>query len=240
MKLSHSSISTYSDCPKKYEFKYVQRLPEKPKHFFSFGKSVHSALEFMYAGEVCPELDDILEAMEHEWVSEGYADIKAEDKAKRNAENMVRDYYRKHAAAWVKPLAVEAKFDMTVDHVRLTGYIDRVDVGSAGGLHVIDYKTGQSLDVARINEDEQMTMYQMAAESMYPESIVDAVSLYHVPTLTLHSAERRGIDLVEALRSKITRTADAIAGKEFKETPSEKSCSWCDFKPMCPAWRTNG
>ncbi len=236
MKLSHSSISTYTDCPKKYEFKYVQRLPEKPKHFFSFGKSVHSALEFMYAGEVCPPLDDVLEELEQKWVSEAYKDKKDEDKAKRNAENMIRDYYRKHAAEWVKPLAVEAKFDMTVDHVRVTGFIDRVDILPDGNLHVIDYKTGQSLDVTRINEDEQMTMYQIAAETMYPESKVGSVSLYHVPSLTLHTAQARDGGLVVALRMKITQTANLIANKSFQPTPSEKACSWCDFKPLCPAW----
>jgi|CXWL01.1.fsa_nt_gi RecB family exonuclease len=236
MKLSHSSISTYSDCPKKYEFKYVLRMPEKPKHFFSFGKSVHSALEFMYAGEVCPPLDDVLEYLETHWVDEGYADTKAQDKAKRNADSMLRDYYRKHAQDWVKPLSVEAKFDMTVDHVRVTGFIDRVDMFPSGDLHVIDYKTGQSLDVTRIDDDEQMTMYQLAAKTIYPESEVDTVSLYHVPSLTLHSAKARTEDKVNALRDKIKRTADAIARKEFQATPSEKSCSWCDFKPHCSAW----
>lgn len=237
MKLSHSSISMYTDCPKKYEFKYVLGHKEKPKHFFSFGKSVHSALEFMYDAEACPELDDVLEALERNWVSEGYADKKAEDKAKKNGENMLRDYYRKHAPDWVKPLSVEAKFDITVDHVRVIGFIDRVDVGPNGGLHVVDYKTGQSLDVSRIDEDEQMTMYQLAAETIYPESKVDAVSLYHVPSLTLHTAKRRGEELVNALRSKITATANAIASKDFTVKPSEKACSWCDFKPLCPAWR---
>ncbi len=237
MKLSHSSISTYADCPKKYEFKYVLRMPEKPKHFFSFGKSIHSALEFMYDAEKCPELDDILEFYDTNWLSEGYVDKKIEDKARKSGENMLRDYYRKHAGEWVKPLSVEAKFDMTVDHVRLTGFIDRVDVGPDGGLHVIDYKTGQSLDVERIDEDEQMTMYQMAAEHMYPESKVDHVSLYHVPTLKLHQAKARGEELKQALRTKIVATAAAIQRQDFTATPSEKACSWCDFKASCPAWQ---
>lgn len=233
MKLSHSSISTYSDCPKKYEFKYLDRLPEKPRHFFSFGKSIHSAIEFMYSGEQCPVLGEVLGALDSNWQSEGYKDQKAEDKAKRDAVEMISDFHRAESPHWAKPIANEAKFDMEVGHVRVTGFIDRIDPG----LHVIDYKTGKSLDVLRIDEDEQMTMYQIAAEYMYPESYVERVSLYHVPTLTWHTAPRRGEALVGALKAKIMKTAEAISFQEFQPTPSEKACAWCDFKPMCPAWR---
>ena len=43
--LSHSSITLYNECPQKYKFRYIDAVPEKPRHFFSFGRSVHSALE---------------------------------------------------------------------------------------------------------------------------------------------------------------------------------------------------
>ena len=46
--LSHSSISLYLECPQKWKFKYVDKIPEKPRHFFSFGQSCHEALEFFY------------------------------------------------------------------------------------------------------------------------------------------------------------------------------------------------
>lgn len=238
MKLSHSSISTYSDCPKKYQFKYIDKMKEKAKHYFSFGNSIHSALEFMYACEVCPSIEEVLVVYNEGWLSVGYKDLKAEEKAKKEGEGMLRDYHRKHAMGWTKPLSTEAKFDMTVDHVRLTGFIDRVDATETGGLHVIDYKTGKALDVERIDDDEQLTLYQMAVESIYPDAKVTKLTLYHVPSLTEHSAPRRSQEKVDAFKAKIVRTADAIAQGEFKETPNEKACSRCDFKPHCPAWTT--
>ena len=236
MKLSHSSMSTYDSCPKRWEFKYVMRLKEKARHYFSFGKSVHSALEFMYDGEECPTLAQVLKALDLNWVSEAYKDQKAEDKAKKDAIGMITDFHRKHGALWTKPLSTEAKFDMDVAHVRVTGFIDRVDVGEDGGLHVLDYKTGKEIDPSRIEEDEQLTMYQVAAEYLYPGSVVDKLSLYHVPTLTWHSAKRRSQELVEKLKTKVVATAAAISRQEFEPKPSEKACALCDFKPHCPAW----
>lgn len=236
MKLSHSSMSTYAACPKRWEFKYVQRLKEKARHYFSFGKSIHSALEFFHDGEAAPTLAQLLEAFKLNWVSEAYRDQKAEDKAFKDGAGMLTDYHRKHAALWTKPLSTEAKFDMDVAHVRVTGFIDRVDVGEDGGLHVLDYKTGKPIDPERIAEDEQLTMYQLAAEYLYPGELVDKLSLYHVPTLTWHSAPRRSAELVERLKAKVVATAAAISRQEFEPKPSEEACALCDFKPLCPAW----
>ena len=44
--LSHSSISMYRTCPQRWKFRYIDKVPEKPRSQFSFGKSVHTALEF--------------------------------------------------------------------------------------------------------------------------------------------------------------------------------------------------
>ncbi len=64
--LSHSSISLFNECPQKYKFKYIDKIPEKPKYFFSFGQSVHLALEYFYgpvltpAAPKAPSLEDLL------------------------------------------------------------------------------------------------------------------------------------------------------------------------------------
>lgn len=235
MKLSHSSISTYNTCPKSYEFKYIQRLPQAPKGYFSLGKSVHSALEFMYQGERCPDLDAVLTHLDTSWLSAGYKDEAAERKAKREAVAMINDYYAKHAAAWRKPLAIELKFDITVDHVRLTGFIDRIDADENNTLHVLDYKTGRELEPGRALDDEQLTMYQMAVEALELGE-VGQVSLMHVPTSTWHTAPARDTAAVDRLKRKIVDTADAIARGEYPAKPSEKACGLCDYKASCPAW----
>ncbi len=236
MRLSYSSISTYKECPKRWEFKYVQKLKEKPRHYFSFGKAIHAALEFMYAGDSCPELDNVLEAFRGAWSDEGYKDQAQITKAQRDGEDMLRAYYAKHAPSWVRPLVVEAAFDFTFNHVRMVGFIDKIDILPDGSLHVIDYKTGKELDVSRIVDDEQLTTYEWAVRHLYPESRVGKLSLYHVPSLTLHSAESRTEKQINIVALGAISTANSIASGQFPPKPSERACYGCDFKALCPAW----
>ncbi len=43
--LSYSSYHTYSECPLRWKFLYVDHLPETPHGYFTFGRVVHSVLE---------------------------------------------------------------------------------------------------------------------------------------------------------------------------------------------------
>lgn len=237
LKLSHSSISTYGSCPFKWKLKYVDRMKEKPKHYFSFGLAIHAALEFMYGGERCPNECAVQEAFMSAWSSSGYKDLKAEMKAQREGKEMLDRFYTAFAPTWAKPLAVESKFTFTIDHVTVTGFIDRVDILPDGALHVLDYKTGRALEPGREAEDPQLTMYQLAAEHLFPESKVGRVSFLHVPSLAWATAPPRLPGQRDALRSAILSTAAAITAQQFPCKPSEPSCQWCDFKSSCPAWR---
>src|SRR5882762_4436240 len=78
--LSHSSITLYQECPQKYKFKYIDKIPEKPKHYFSYGQSVHLALEYFYGVKElpAPSLADLLKHFKEIWVSAGYKDDQTE------------------------------------------------------------------------------------------------------------------------------------------------------------------
>ena len=235
MKLSYSSISKYESCPFAWKLRYVDKVPQAPKHYFSFGKAVHSALERMYEGEECPPLEEVLEAFRGAWSDAGYKDAKAVEKAKALGVGMLTDHHRAHAVGWAKPFATELKFDMVVDHVRVTGFIDRVDLLPDGTAHVLDYKTGRELEQGRIEEDPQLTMYQIAVEEMYGLK-VGKLTLFHVPTNTPQSCGRHSDQLADAWRARIKATADAIAAQKFAPRPTEDACKWCDHKALCPAW----
>lgn len=47
--LSYSSFHTYEDCPQRWKFLYIDEIPEAPRSYFSFGRSMHSALEALVA-----------------------------------------------------------------------------------------------------------------------------------------------------------------------------------------------
>ena len=72
--LSHSSVLLYRVCPQKWKFRYVDKIPERPRSYFSFGKSVHAGLEFLLTklqGDL-PTLEELLSSYKSNWLREGY------------------------------------------------------------------------------------------------------------------------------------------------------------------------
>jgi len=233
--LSHSSISMYAECPLKYKLKYVDKIPEKPKHFFSFGQSMHKALEFFYGGKAlpAPSREELLQSLKENWVSVGYRDQAQEAEYFQQGKDILTRYHEEHAREFQLPLHVEYDFQIMVDGVPVVGFVDRIDKLEDGRLAILDYKTGKKLAVDRIETDAQLTMYQLGCESQLGEE-VGRLTFYHLPSLKPHSVGRRSEAQVGGLRRKIVDTAAAIVADRFDPKPSENSCRWCDYKAFCP------
>ncbi|HOW89016.1 MAG TPA: PD-(D/E)XK nuclease family protein, partial [Elusimicrobiales bacterium] len=111
---SYSKMSLYEECPLKYKFKYIDKIKEEPKYYFTFGHSIHHALEFLYAVKAppFPALNEVLEAYRKEWglksyLERGYRDpLRAEEDFRKGLE-MLTGYYRHHEGRLKVPFAVE-------------------------------------------------------------------------------------------------------------------------------------
>ena len=236
--LSHSSITLYNECPQKYKFRYVDAVPEKPRHFFSFGRSVHSALEFFYGTKtpVPPSLAELFENYKKTWVVEGYRDQSQEAEYYDEGKRILKAFHEKHAKDFHVPLSVEYGFELEVEGVPVKGFVDRVDKLPDGRLAVVDYKTGKKLATGRLEIDAQLTMYQYACETLLGAEVGDLI-FYHLPTLKEHRASRRGAKLVDELKSRVVTTAESITQEKFDPKPDEMVCRWCDYKPICPIFK---
>jgi putative RecB family exonuclease len=53
--LSYSSLRAYLECPLRWKFLYVDKLPEAPRSYFSFGRTIHSVLEELVRPFLVPE-----------------------------------------------------------------------------------------------------------------------------------------------------------------------------------------
>lgn len=236
--LSHSSISLYTECPQKYKFKYVDKIPEKPRHFFSFGQSVHLALEFFYGVKTPtpPSLEDLLKSYREQWVKGGYRDESQEAEYFEEGRRILTRFHDRHAKDFKLPFFVEYAFNFEVEGVPVTGRIDRVDKLEDGRLSVLDYKTGKQLATGRIDTDAQLTMYQVACEKGLGAEVGELV-FYHLPTLKQHRSTRRPAVLVDELKARVVTTAESITKEKFDPKPAESVCRWCDYKPICPIYK---
>lgn len=235
--LSYTQISQYQSCPLCYKLQYIDGLKPKDKWYFSFGSTMHTCAEYFFKVNVPPppSLEELLEFYERNWLSEGYESAEEEAKYKAYGKEILSKFCEIHTTDFRMPVAVERRFYIDIDGVKLTGYIDRVDKLDSGGLSIVDYKTNKELFTTDdLDKDLQLTLYQLAAEQTW-HLPVDRLTLYHFRSNTPFSCQPRHKAQLDQARQLVFKIADDIAGERFPAT--ENQYCPCDFPEHCPYYR---
>ncbi|MEX0592695.1 MAG: PD-(D/E)XK nuclease family protein [Nitriliruptoraceae bacterium] len=239
VRLSFSRIDSYQNCPRKFRYAYIDRLPSVPSPHLSFGSSVHAALEQFYDRKLpgCPPVDELLDALYTAWESEGFADLDRDEQVAfyRQAQQVLRRYHQRVEGTYRLPAATEAWFDMPFDdEAVVVGSIDRVDRDDDGALHVVDYKTNRrAQDRQRVAKSLQLGIYALACEHLFGQRPATVSLDFLVPGIEV-AVPIDDIDL-DAAHTAVIDTARAIREGKYEPTPN-RLCDWCDFKAVCPAW----
>ncbi|MCW2538855.1 MAG: nuclease family protein [Frankiales bacterium] len=238
------------DCPRRYRFTYLVR-PAPPKGqpwaHNTVGAAVHVALARWWqhsAAQRTPELGATL--VRRHWQHDGFASA-AQSAA-----------WREQAAGWVErylqdeqirrpgneePRGVERTVATRTETLSISGRADRIDERD-GELVVVDYKTGRSV----LTDDDArgsiaLALYALASERTLRQRC-RTVELHHLPTGTVASYEHteaslaRQLNRAEQTAIDIIGAIDTVAGgadpdEVFAPAPGP-SCSWCDFRKLCP------
>ncbi len=132
------------------------------------------------------------------------------------------------------PIATEKQFQITVEGVRMMGYIDRVD-RLHGGLGIVDYKSNKDLFTAdHLANDLQLTLYQIAAEQIWQQP-VEKLTLYHLRSNTPCSVACRDPKHLTRAKNLVVEVAEKISAGIFPAT--ENAYCPCDFAAHCPYYR---
>jgi DNA helicase-2/ATP-dependent DNA helicase PcrA len=238
--LSFSQIDTFETCPRRYRFRYIQRIPVLPSAAASFGTAMHKTLRDFYQeikdGRKMTK-KDLLGLLEINWLPEGYTSKAHEEKRKKQGERMLSDFYDQFDAK-VIPKDLEQPFVVRVSpKLKVGGKIDRVDE-KRGKLEVIDYKTGKVMEQKDIDKSLQMTAYALAAtdKGIYgkkPEEVV--LTFYFLDTGEKKSTKRTPAQLKQ-VKKELVEKAKEVEKSDFQPRPGIW-CDFCDFKLLCEAWR---
>ena len=248
---SYSRMGMYLECPRKYHFRYIKRIPEKPRSYFAFGHSVHNALQFLYDPQKpsAPTEKELLAEFSREWrlldyKAKGYSSPEQEEKDFDAGKKMVSAYYSAHKASLGEErgqtLAVEFKTTVELDGLAVIGIIDRVDWLGGGKLAVTDYKTGKNVE----REPDQLHMYQkilenspalraLAGKRGSDSPAVERLSFLHVPSLSETAFPPAAQEEMAVFWKKVLSVADCIRAAKFSPTPSEFKCRFCDYSQLC-------
>lgn len=241
--ITPTALNNYLECPLKYFYVNLVRIPEAPSKFSQFGNAVHSALRFAVESNAAGKpitkaqlLARFKTALRREPMTES-----EEDELIKKGEKSLGVYFDKFAKTFPK----SAKCEYGVEGIELAkdvmikGRIDRVDINEDGTAHVVDYKTGKAKSrnqIAGLTKDSDGNYYRQLV--FYKLLLEKAKSLPASGGWKVKSAE---LDFVEGpkrevfapsdkevseLEVEIRAMAKAVLAGEFKGC-GEKDCKYC-------------
>ncbi len=251
-RLSHSSADTFRTCPRRWRFRYVDRLVEPPSEELAVGSFVHLVLEhLMAAAPANRTLDAARQIATQQWrafeTSSDFVglELTSEQTAqfKWRAWSHVEGFFRQTNPVDIDVVAREERLETTVADVPFVGVIDLV-TQTDDGIRITDYKTGRTPS-PRWAEGKlsQVWLYAAAYEAQTLRS-VGSVRLQYLPNPQAPSRYPGAVierpldaEAVDAAASQHSETysqiGNAVVANEFAPTPNSL-CGWCAFHAHCP------
>ena len=177
--------------------------------------------------------------LDRNWIADGYPDPQQEARNRAHAVDILTRFHRDNVATYSLPVALEERFAIEVDGVTVSGQIDRMDRHPDGTYEIIDYKTSRRLpSLTTVEESLQLSMYHLAARETWgiePSTLTLYFVVHGQPLSTPGRTEAQ----IQAVRRHVVTIAERIDARRF-EPKTSKLCDYCDYQPICPAFRSAG
>ncbi len=246
---SHSRLSSFEQCPRKFLFRYIEKRPVETESIEAFvGKRVHEILERLYqfvdSGRI-PSLPKVLKRFSIEWDRHYDAeriritrDDSEPDDYRHNGERCLSNYYRRrYPFDHEETLGLETRVAFSLDEggrYRIQGFVDRFCMAPDGALEIHDFKTGRFVPKQEaLDRDRQLAFYQLGLETRYPEAR-EVRLVWHYLLRNQVRVSTRSREQLQTLRRDTIALIDEIeSASEYPPKPGSL-CPWCEFRDLCP------
>ena len=198
-----SKLDTYRDCPKKFFFQFIRKIPQPGSPAMERGSKLHEAIEMYlngWAQELPPELENWKMPLDL---------IKGKDFQAEQAIGLDKSW--KPLVDWFqKDTWLRAKMDAKYKEGPI--------------LTVIDFKSGKY----RVPSTEQVELYAVVGGALNPECEKVIAEFWFLDSGDVYS-RTYGRDELEKLRAKYEKAvAPLYADTTWIERPGA-ACRWCSY-----------
>jgi len=201
---SYSSLSTYENCPRQWYFSYILRLPTPENAAMLRGSRLHKLCEDYLNGKF-PEVPYEL----------------------RKCKKILEDLKARSAKAEVVWIADQMWSPVGDQRLAWVKAIIDAHVLEGRTLFVHDFKSGREYPDHR----DQLDLYATIGLQVNPTAKRVEYSAIYLDTghTSNDGALLRGDMVNSKIRSWSERAIRLMTDVEYKATPSEGKCTWCDY-----------
>ena len=256
--LSPSSVKTYEQCPRKYYYNYIKKLPKKDFTHLDLGTFCHDVLEQFHIalpnttivcnfedGGSCKDYDNDGKCVHvyRKIMNEVFPARKKHLAEKENiilkkaqlvdAQKMVKEYIDNLKIGVVNGILYnERRFTFALtDKYMANGIMDRVDRRD-GVYHLVDYKTNKN---EKYLEPFQLYVYGLALSTYddIDDDIGDIYASYQMLRLNKELKYKITQFELDECKRKLIEYGDKITDDQKWIMKAGPLCNWCDYKDIC-------
>ena len=239
---SPSSAGTWDQCPQRWRYRYIQKLPDPPGEPALLGTFAHRVLELLcaeaaadrtverareLAGQAWPETADNPE----------FQALGLDDDAQRafrwRAWTAIHGLWSLEDPAGVDVRATEQRVSADVAGVPFFGIVDRLDADE-DGLVITDYKSGRTpRPPERSKSLDQVLLYAAAVEDSTGERPHRARLLYLGNEIIETAVTVDALGATTGRFSESWRQVGKACAEDRFETHTGPLCGWCPYVDRC-------
>jgi DNA helicase-2/ATP-dependent DNA helicase PcrA len=251
--MSVTHLNKYLDCPIRFYFENILKVPSARSESIGFGNAIHQAMEQLFVAmnssstKEFPPVETLLKMFDtalYQYHSHFTKDQFA--RKKEYGHKILPAYYNEYINTWHKNTRIEYRIiNCEVDGVPINGALDKLEI-EGKNVHVVDYKTGNPKNAIKKlkapDEKEplggdywrQIVFYKILLDN-------DRSSHFNMVSGEMNFVQpddkdnfSRGKVVVKPedisfVRGQIRQTYDNIMTLNFKTGCGKADCNWCNF-----------
>ncbi len=246
--ISATALNNYLECPWKYFYRSLVRVPEKQTQSSMYGNALHNALrlfrELSASTHTYQPLPVLLELLKTSIDRQGFAPALYEDAHKKGIRALT-DWHERNERGYEFTAMCEKKFEVylpleanVIPQVLLRGLVDVIEFSGDGTTRVIDYKTGKHKSRNEIeggtknadgNYKRQLDFYCILLELSQMQR-PDKLSLEFIEPNPAGKTVVHDFEYDEAAVAELKRTIARVAGEIYSLSFWDAGCKKDDCR----------
>lgn len=246
--LSVSALNNYLECPWKYFYRNLLRIPSVPERHQLYGTAMHNAVDDLFKAIKNRGADEkfLLNSYKRYLGNLGLS-LKEEKEFWQKGKKALSGWFKWAKPGFGRPVISEFATTVSLGSIVLSGKLDKIEFLSGSGVAVTDFKTGKQRSRNEIEGQTKNSDGNMKRQLVFYKLLLDLhdKGKWHMEKGIIEFLEpdERGkyrkeeFEIsdkeVEELKKTIEKAADEITTLSFwSKTCGIKDCEYCGYRKL--------